>query len=159
MPPIRPLRPPLVIAWELTRACPLACRHCRATSQEERHPDELTTDEGAAFLRDVARAYPGAVVILTGGEPLTRPDTLTLAAVGTSLGLQMALSVDVGRLLTPETCERIRAAGVKRVSFSLHFPDAARCDEFTSTPGFWEGAMYGLANLREAGVPFQLHTS
>ena len=159
MPPIRPLRPPLVIAWELTRACPLACRHCRATSQEERHHDELTTDEGVAFLRDVARAYPGAVVILTGGEPLTRPDTLTLAAVGTSLGLQMALSVDVGRLLTPETCEQIRAAGVKRVSFSLHFPDAERCDEFTSTPGFWEGAMYGLANLREAGVPFQLHTS
>lgn len=152
-------RPPLVVAWELTRACPLACRHCRAQAQTARHPAELTTREGERLLEDVAEAFPGAVVILTGGEPLTRPDVLDLAAVGSGLGLQMALSVDVGRLLTPELCSTIRAAGVRRVSFSLHFPDAERCDEFTSTPGFYEGALGGLANLRAAGVPFQLHTT
>jgi radical SAM protein with 4Fe4S-binding SPASM domain len=152
-------RPPLVVAWETTRACPLACRHCRATAQTARHPSELTTGEGVAFLEDVAEAFPGAVVILTGGEPLSRPDILELAAAGSGLGLQTALSVDVGRLLTPELCEAIREAGVKRVSFSLHFPDAERCDAFTSTPGFFAGALSGLANLRAAGVPFQLHTT
>lgn len=152
-------RPPLVLAWEMTRACPLACRHCRAQAQTGRHPAELTTAEGMRLLGDVAGAFPGAVVIQTGGEPLTRPDVLELAAFGSGLGLQMALSVDVGRLLTPELCEAIREAGVRRVSFSLHFPDAARCDDFTSTPGFFEGALDGLANLRAAGVPFQLHTT
>ena len=111
------------------------------------------------LLEDVAGAFPGAVVILTGGEPLTRPDALELASFGSGLGLQMALSVDVGRLLTPNTCTAILEAGVRRVSFSLHFPDAKRCDRFASTPGFYEGALSGLANLREAGVPFQLHTT
>lgn len=152
-------RPPLVVAWELTRACPLACRHCRAEAQRSRHPAELTTAEGRRLLEDLARSFPGAVVIFTGGEPLTRPDVLELAALGSALGLQVALSVDVGRLLTPDVCTAIREAGVRRVSFSLHFPDAERCDRFASTPGFYEGALSGLANLRAAGVPFQLHTT
>lgn len=153
------VRPPLVLAWEVTRACPLACRHCRAAAQAVAHPAELTHEEGLSLLADVARAFPGAVVILTGGEPLTRPDTLELAAAGSRLGLQMALSVDVGRLLTPELCLRIREAGVRRVSFSIHFPDAEAADSFAGQAGFFEGAAWGLRNLREAGVPFQLHTS
>lgn len=159
MPRLPLARPPLVVAWELTRACPLACKHCRATAQHERHPAELTLDEGRAFMTDLAEAFPGAVLILTGGEPLSRPDTLELAAIGTGLGLQMALSVDVGWLLTPELCREIAAAGVKRVSFSLHFPDAERGDRFASTPGFHAAALEGLANLRAAGVPFQIHTT
>ena len=151
--------PPLVVAWELTRACPLACRHCRAEARTRADPAELRFEEGARLMEDLARAHPGAVLILTGGEPLTRPDVLELARTGTALGLQMALSVDVGRLLTPELCDGIRDAGVKRVSFSLHYPDAGRCDRFTSTPGFFDRALRGLHNLRAAGVPFQLHTS
>ncbi len=152
-------RPPLVVAWELTRACPLACRHCRADAQHERHPAELTFEEGRAFMADLAEEFPGAVLILTGGEPLCRPDTLELAAAGTELGLQMALSVDVGWLLTPDVCREIREAGVKRVSFSLHFPDPEHSDLFASTPGFHAAALEGLANLRGSGVPFQLHTT
>ena len=89
-------RPPLVVAWELTKACPLACRHCRATAQHSPHPAELTTEEGIDLMEDLAQGYPGAMLILTGGEPLTRPDTLELASVGTALGLRIALSVDVG---------------------------------------------------------------
>lgn len=151
--------PPLVVAWETTRACPLACRHCRAAAQHHAHPSELTTAEGRALMDDLARGFPGAMIILTGGEPLTRPDTLELAAYGTALGLRVALSVDVGRLLTPQRCREIRAAGVLAVSFSLHFPDPARSDAFASTPGFHEGALEGLANLRAAGQHFQLHTT
>lgn len=152
-------RPPLVVAWEVTRACPLTCRHCRATAQGERHPAELTFEEGRALLENVATAFPGAVLILTGGEPLSRPDVLELAAAGSELGLRMALSVDVGWLLTSETCARIRDAGVMRVSFSLHFPDVERCDRFALTPGFHAAALEGLANLRDANVPFQIHTT
>lgn len=110
-------------------------------------------------MTDLAAAYPGAVLVLTGGEPLSRPDTLELAAAGSSLGLRVALSVDVGWLLTPERCRAIAAAGVQRVSFSLHFPDRARSDDFASTPGFYDAALQGLANLRAAGIPFQLHTT
>lgn len=157
--PADSVRPPLVVAWEVTRACPLACRHCRATAQQHPHPAEISHSEGMAFIADLAKGFPGAVLILTGGEPLTREDTLDLAAAATRLGLQVALSVDVGWLLTPERCEAIREAGVRRVSFSIHFPDADRSDSFACTPGFFEAAQTGLANLRAAGVPFQLHTS
>lgn len=152
-------RPPLVVAWEVTRSCPLACRHCRATAERRPHPAELTHTEGLTLIDDLARAFPGAVLILTGGEPLTRPDTLELARAGTARGLRMALSVDVGWLLTPERCAEIRAAGIQAVSFSLHFPDAARSDAFASTPGFHAAALDGLANLRAAGQHFQLHTT
>jgi len=61
-------RPPLVVAWEVTRACPLACRHCRATAQHVPHPAELSHEEGLAFIDDLARTYPGAVLILTGSN-------------------------------------------------------------------------------------------
>jgi radical SAM protein with 4Fe4S-binding SPASM domain len=152
-------RPPLVVAWEVTRACPLACRHCRAAAQHHAHPSELTHEEGRRLVADLAAGFPGAVLILTGGEPLTRPDTLELAREATELGLQVALSVDVGWLLTPERCAEIREAGVRRVSFSVHFPDAERSDRFASTPGFFEAACEGLQHLLRAGVPFQLHTS
>ncbi|MEI8106090.1 MAG: radical SAM protein [Actinomycetes bacterium] len=152
-------RPPVVVAWEVTRACPLACKHCRAAAQHHAHPAELTHAEGLALLDDVASAYPGAVLILTGGEPLTRSDTLELAAAGHALGLRMALSVDVGSLLTPQKCAEIRAAGIDAVSFSLHFPDARRGDAFASTPGFYAGALEGLANLRAAGQHVQIHTT
>ena len=110
-------------------------------------------------MEDLARGFPGAMLILTGGEPLTRHDTLELAAAGTRLGLRIAMSVDVGWLLTPETSAAIREAGVEAVSFSLHFPDAPRGDAFANTPGFHAAALEGLANLRAAGVHFQLHTT
>ena len=152
-------RPPVVVAWEVTRACPLACAHCRATAEPCPHPSELTFEEGCAFIDDLAAAFPGAMLILTGGEPLTRADTLPLAQYGASRGLQIALSVDVGRLLTPEICRAIRRSGVRAVSFSLHFPDAERSDRFAGTAGFHEGALEGLANLRRAGQHFQLHTT
>jgi radical SAM protein with 4Fe4S-binding SPASM domain len=90
---------------------------------------------------------------------LTREDIFELAAHGAELGLRIALSVDVGWLLTPETCLAIRDAGVLAVSFSLHFPDAERSDAFASTPGFHAAALEGLANLRAAGQHFQLHTT
>ncbi|HWJ44837.1 MAG TPA: radical SAM protein [Gaiellaceae bacterium] len=152
-------RPSLVVAWEVTRACPLACAHCRAAAEPCPHPAELTYEEGRAFVDDVASEFPGAMLIFTGGEPLTRADTLPLAQYGASRGLVTALSVDVGRLLTPEICDAIRRAGVRAVSFSLHFPDAERSDSFAGTPGFHDGALEGLANLRRAGQHFQLHTT
>jgi radical SAM protein with 4Fe4S-binding SPASM domain len=151
--------PPLVVAWEVTRACPLACRHCRAAAQHVAHPGELTHDEGLALIDDLADAHPGAVLILTGGEPLTRPDTLALAESAVRRRLKVALSVDVGWLLTPATCRAICQAGVGAVSFSLHFPDGRRSDAFASTPGFHAAALEGLANLRAAGQHVQLHTT
>ncbi len=150
---------PRVIAWEITRACPLACIHCRAEAQREAHPQQLTTAEGLALLGDIAAMGGPTVVILTGGEPLTRPDVFELAEFGARAGLHMAISPDDGRLLTPETVARLKEVGIQRVSFSLHYPDAEENDHFARTPGAFSAAMQGLANLRAAGLPFQINTT
>ena len=152
-------RGPRVVAWETTRACPLACVHCRAEAQHTAHPAELTTSEGMTLLADIASMGGPTVVILSGGEPLTRPDIFELAGYGTSLGLHMAISPDDGRLLTPATVARMVDTGIKRVSFSLHYPTPAQNDHFARTPGAFAAAMSGLANLRAGEMPFQINTT
>ena len=152
---------PRVVAWETTRACPLACIHCRAEAQHVADPRQLTTAEGRALLSDIAGMTGGGptIVILTGGEPLTRPDIFDLAAHGSSLGLYMAVSPDDGRLLTPETCARLKESGIRQLSFSLHYPDSAENDYFARTPGAFDAAKQGLANLRAVGLPYQINTT
>jgi radical SAM protein with 4Fe4S-binding SPASM domain len=137
----------------------LACLHCRAEAQHEAHPDQLSTTEGKALLADIASMGGPTVVILTGGEPLTRSDIYELAEYGTAQGLHMVVSPDDGRLLTPQTVRALKTAGIKRVSFSLHYPTAEENDRFARLPGAFAAALQGLANLREAGLPFQIHTT
>ena len=150
---------PRVVAWEVTRACPLACIHCRAEAQHTPDPHQLTTQEGLALLADIAAMGGPTIVILTGGEPLTRPDIFDLLRFGSQQGLHMAVSPDDGRLLTPETVARLKAAGARRVSFSLHYPTAEDNDRFARTPGAFAAAMEGLANLRAGELPFQINTT
>ena len=86
-------RAPLRVYWELTRACDLACRHCRAEAVPSRHPEELTTAEGFRLLAQLAEFGPPAPhVILTGGDPLKRPDLLALVEHGVSAGLPVSVS-------------------------------------------------------------------
>ena len=76
---------------EVTRACALVCRHCRADAQTRAHPRQLTTEQGRALLDDIAafgKPYP--IVVLTGGDPFERPDLAELVRYGTSLGLHVA---------------------------------------------------------------------
>lgn len=146
------------VAWETTRACPLACIHCRAEAQPDPDPAQLSTQEGKELLRDIA-SFAKPVVILTGGEPLLRPDIFELADYGASMGLYMVISPDDGRLLTQETVSRLKAAGIQRVSFSLHYPNAEENDSFARTPGAFAAALEGLANLRVGQMPFQINTT
>ena len=92
---------PMIVIWEVTRACALVCRHCRADSQPVEHPDQLTTEEGKALLDDVAAfGRPQPIVILTGGDAFERPDLHELISHGAGLGLHMALSPSVTPKLT-----------------------------------------------------------
>src|SRR5262244_4569951 len=84
--------PAVRVYWELTRACDLACRHCRAEAVPERAPDELTTGECERVLRELATAGPPAPhVVFTGGDPLKRPDLVALVKYGVGLGLGVSV--------------------------------------------------------------------
>lgn len=111
---------PMLVFWETTRACGLACRHCRASATLAPLPGELTLAEGMALIDQVAgfgRPYP--ILVLTGGDCLLREGLFDLVAYATSLGIPTALSPSVTPSLTPAAIERIAASGVRAVSISL----------------------------------------
>lgn len=148
---------PAVIAWEATRACNLVCRHCRAEAVPTGDPAELTAAEVRALLEDVA-SFCRPIFIITGGEPLMRPDVLELARYGSSLGLRMVMSTN-GTTLTREKVRAIREAGIAALSVSIDGPDAPSHDAFRGVPGSFAAAMAGMALAREEGLPFQVNTT
>ena len=94
-------RAPMLVYWETTLACGLACRHCRATAQAERNPLELSTVEGYALLDEITkfgRPYPH--VVFTGGDPLNRPDLEDLVRAATARGIGASLAPAATPLLT-----------------------------------------------------------
>ena len=129
---------PKWIAWEITRRCNLRCVHCRSSSELEAqgHPD-FSLEEAKQTL-DQIHAYANPVMVLSGGEPLLRPDVFDIARYGTSLGLRMCMATN-GALVTREVCGEIKDSGIKMVSLSLDGATAAVHDNFRCQPGAFDG--------------------
>ncbi len=150
---------PLRVYWELTRACDLACRHCRAEAMPWRDPRELSTAEGRRFLEALLEfRSPRPHVILTGGDPLKRPDFWEILEHGTALGLQLSVAPSGTPTLTPEVIHRFKRCGVRAISLSLDGSTPARHDGFRGVPGCFaqtvEAARWALA----AGLSFQVNS-
>jgi heme b synthase len=146
-----------MIAWEVTRSCNLNCIHCRAAAQRGPYPGELNTEE-ALRLIDAIVSFSQPVVILTGGEPLLRPDIYDLADYGTRQGLRMVMAPN-GTLLDAEKAARLKASGIQRVSISLDGATAESHDRFRQVDGAFAGALRGIEFLKEAGLEFQINTT
>jgi heme b synthase len=148
---------PRLIAWEVTRECNLNCIHCRGGSQRGPFPGELGTAACLQIL-DQIREVGKPIVILTGGEPLLRPDIFDLASHGTQLSLRMVMATN-GTLLTPKLVERVQESGIQRVSISLDGADAQQHDRFRQEPGAFRKSLEGIGMLRKGGVEFQINTT
>jgi AdoMet-dependent heme synthase len=145
--------------WEVTRACGLACRHCRAEAIPCRDPGELTTDEGRRLLERLREfGDPGPSVVLTGGDPLERPDFWDLLAHGVGLGLDMAVAPSGTPRLTAGVIARLGQAGVRAMSLSLDGPDAARHDGFRGVPGCFDRTIDAARVAVGAGISLQVNT-
>lgn len=142
----------LIIAWEVTAACNLACEYCRASASATPDEAELSTEEALGFIDEVAPLKP--MIILSGGEPLLRPDLFELAEYATNRGVRVSLATN-GTLLSPEMVDRIKTAGIMRVSISLDGPDPETHDA-TRGSGSFDLAMRGIRNLR-GQVDFQIN--
>ena len=146
-----------LVAWELTRSCNLACVHCRAAAQDRPYEGELTSAECHRVMDEIAEvAKP--IVILTGGEPLLRPDVFDLAQYGNGLGFRMTMATN-GTLLTPQIVRKMIDSGIQRISVSLDGATAESHDAFRKVPGAFEGALRGIAMAREAKLDFQVNTT
>ena len=152
-------RAPMLVYWEMTNACGLACRHCRASAIAERSPLELTFEEGTSLLDDITgfgRPYPH--VVFTGGDPLLRPDLELLVAAATERGIGCSLAPAATGLLTREALARLKAAGIQNISLSLDGSTAEIHDRFRGVPGTFTTTLESARIAREAGLPIQVNT-
>lgn len=148
---------PLLVIWEVTRACALACRHCRASAEDRRDPRELTTPEGKELL-DQVREMGTPLIVFTGGDPLQREDLEELIAHARALGLRVAAIPAATDRLTRERIASLAAAGLEQVAISLDAPTAEKHDDFRKVPGTFAKAIEAAGWAREAGIPLQINT-
>ncbi|HXI19696.1 MAG TPA: radical SAM protein [Gemmatimonadales bacterium] len=143
--------------WETTIACDLACRHCRANAIAAPHPDQLTTEEGMALLRDVKEM--GSMVILTGGDPMKRADLFELIAYAREIRLPVSITPSTTPTLTRVHVERFRNLGVAAMGVSLDGPTPEVHDAFRGVAGTFGHSMNALAWARESHLPVQVNTT
>ncbi|MCP4872025.1 MAG: TIGR04053 family radical SAM/SPASM domain-containing protein [Proteobacteria bacterium] len=148
---------PFLVIWETTRACALACAHCRAEAIDQRHSEELSTSEGKALLRQV-HEMGTPICVLTGGDPLQRADLEELIEEGTRLGMRMATIPAATPRLTRERLTSLRDAGVAQIAFSLDASEAEAHDDFRGVPGSFDRTIEAARIVTELGVPLQINT-
>ena len=149
---------PRRVYWELTRACGLACKHCRAEAQRSALPDELSCEDGFATLEALAASDPSPIVILTGGDPLERPDFWRILAHARELGLHVDVAPSATPLLTRQAIARLKEQGVGAMSLSLDAPTALLHDGIRGIPGCFDRTLQAANDMRAVGMSFQVNT-
>ena len=147
-----PLR---VVAWETTRRCHLACKHCRGVARDEQYEGELTTQEGKRLIDGIA-SFANPVLILTGGEPMARDDIYDLARYANDRGLHTVMA-PCGHLITPGTAHRLKESGIDHISISIDGATEEAHDSFRGVQGALKGSLKGLSFASEAGISFQVN--
>lgn len=153
-------RAPFLVIWETTRACALACVHCRADAIARRDPRELSTAEGFALI-DQIRAFgdPAPLLVLTGGDPMRRPDLVTLVRHASESGLTVALTPSGTAAPTRRRLAELQEAGLSRVAVSLDGPDAASHDAFRRVRGSFDWTLRIIGDAVDLGLPLQINTT
>ncbi|MFD8005346.1 TIGR04053 family radical SAM/SPASM domain-containing protein [Streptomyces mirabilis] len=151
---------PFIVIWESTRACPLACRHCRADAVPDRDPRELDTVAAKDLLDQVAAfGQPAPLFVITGGDPFQRPDLTELIAYGREIGVRVAVSPSGTPRLTEERLRAVHAAGVSGLSLSLDGSTAALHDGFRGVPGVFRWTLDAWDTARSLGMKVQINTT
>ena len=151
---------PFIVIWETTRACALRCVHCRAAAIPHRDPHELTTEEAAALMERIAAfGDPAPLVVLTGGDPLRRPDMVELVAHGTRIGLTVSLTPSGTAAVTQEKLRALRDAGLARLAVSLDGATAGAHDGFRRVRGSHGYTLSIIERARDLGLPMQINST
>jgi AdoMet-dependent heme synthase len=149
---------PFVAIWETTQACDLACLHCRASAQPARHPLELSTADAKRLIDDIA-AMEVPVFVLTGGDPLKRPDIFELVRYASEHKVRISLTPSATPLLTRENIVQLKECGLARLAVSLDGPTAEIHDAFRRVKGSYEWTINAVRWAREIGLPVQINTT
>jgi radical SAM protein with 4Fe4S-binding SPASM domain len=148
---------PLILSWNVTRECNLKCSHCYINAVDRKLENELTTEEGKRLIDQICEVSR-PLLILSGGEPLLRPDVYELIKYGSSKGLKMGLGSN-GSLIDVAVAKKLKEAGITTVSISLDSHIAAQHDDFRGVIGSWEKAVNAIKVLHDNNVLVQVNTS
>ncbi|HEY3348121.1 MAG TPA: radical SAM protein [Nitrospirota bacterium] len=148
---------PKWIAWEVTRRCNFSCVHCRSNSTINSYDTAFSTDDARKLIDDIS-SFSTPVIVLSGGEPLLRPDLFDIASHGTSKGLRMCIATN-GSLVTDEICEKMKASGIRMVSMSLDGSEAGTHDNFRGYQGAFAGVTNAAALFNKHGIEFLINSS
>lgn len=150
---------PMNVYWEMTQACALACRHCRAEAMPQPHPLQLTHAESVSFLYQLAAfGEPMPQLILTGGDPLARPDLFDLIDEGRSLGINMSITPAATPKLTREALVRLVEHGVEGLGLSLDGSTAELHNSIRGIDGCYDLTLKAARWAGELGMPLQVNT-
>ncbi len=151
---------PFIVIWEVTRACDLVCAHCRAEAIPQRNPAELTTAEGRTLIDQVAAfGQPSPLLVLTGGDPMKRPDLAELVVYASALHVPVAFSPSATPLLTADALRQLRTAGLKAISLSVDGASAAVHDAFRGVDGVFDRTMALWEAALQCGLKVQINTT
>jgi radical SAM protein len=152
-------RNPMLVYWETTQACALACRHCRAEASLAPQAGELTHAEGMTLLRQIAGFTPPLPhLVFTGGDPLMRADIYELIDEAHRLGLSVSITPSVTPALTGETLEKLKLHGISSVGLSLDGSTAERHEAVRGVTGCFNWTMQALEDAARLGLPVQVNT-
>lgn len=150
---------PMLVFYEVTRACDLVCKHCRACAQAWRDPRELSTRQSKMMIEQLATFPRPPLLVFTGGDPLKREDIHDLVAHARQAGLEVAMTPSATPLVTFEALRRLRDAGLDRLAVSIDGPDAATHDAFRGITGTFDKGLQIIADARTLGLPVQVNTT
>lgn len=153
---VSPPLPIRVLAWEITRRCPMACKHCRGASRDQAYADELSEAEACRVIDSLHEAGLHPMIIFTGGEPMFRDDLERIVRYATDRGFPAVLA-PCGRFATAERLRALKAAGIRALSISIDGAAEETHDAFRGIPGAFKMALNALQAAREAGLPFQIN--
>src|SRR5450432_2941542 len=150
---------PMNIYWEMTQACALACRHCRAEALPSSHPDQLTFEQSVAFLQQIPEfGDPMPHLILTGGDPLERRDLRELIDEARKMGIAISITPAATAALTKEVLADLQAHGVDGLGLSLDGSNALRHDSISGVPGTFDRTLQAMKWAQELNMPLQVNT-
>jgi len=150
---------PMLVYWEMTQACGLACKHCRAEAMPNANPLELSTEQSKKFLNQLLQfGNPLPHVILTGGDPLNRKDIYELIDYAKGIGLEVSITPAATDQLTNDAISKLKAHGIQAMGLSLDGSSAARHDNIRNVPGTFERTMEAARHCGRIGLPIQVNT-
>lgn len=152
-------RSPMLVFYEVTQACGLVCKHCRACAQTYAHPDELSTRQSLQLISQLSEFPDPPMLVLTGGDPLCRKDIFRLIKHATKVGLEVSITPSATPLMTKGAIARLQRSGIHRMAISIDGADAESHDRVRGVSGSYERSLEILREARRIGLPTQVNTT